>query len=152
MNCTVEALYNQANLGLDDLVRRTSAIIGLTVLLSNTFVLIYIIRPIVEAVKIFFIFVSVNDILTGFAVFLVGIMFVKSKLDIYVCVYTMFFTLALQSASQGNIARVGVHRYVFALSTNVNTWQHKNSFSSEHSDYYMLVQLLSHRTHVTEVP
>ena len=132
MNSTVEP-SSPPGLAVDDPVKIVTAIFGFIVLLINLIVLVYLLRILVTTMKkkdncnllIHLISVAVNDTLCGVTVFLIAVIYVNNQLSIYVCAYTMFFTLAFQNASQGNITCISVQRYV--CSRNVHTlgqsWQ-----------------------------
>lgn len=110
-----------------------TAVFGVVTCISNFILLIYIFRLIELSIKrrdshslfIHFFSICINDALCGVAVFVIAVMYVEGAVSTHICAYTIFFSIALQNVSQGNIACISLQRYVSArnIHTTLRTWQ-----------------------------
>lgn len=133
MNFTNETILDVSVLAVDIPVKIITAIFGAIIFLFNLFILVYLLRLLTDRVTrkqnvslwINLFSVCINDTLCGLTVFVIAVLYVDDITSIYVCANIMFFALALQNASQGNIMCISVQRYVYArnLRSQTMSWQ-----------------------------
>lgn len=68
-----------------------------------------------RGIIIHLIFVSVNDMLSGFVIFIIGIARVYDIFSAYLCASMIYTGMALQTVSQGNITCICAQRYHSAI-------------------------------------
>ena len=137
MNITTDPLTGQDSLAVDEEVNHASAVFGFIVFLLNFLVLVYLLRLVVQAIQkrdntsllVHLISVCINDTLTGFSIFLVSVMYVENTFSIHVCAYSIFCTLALQNASQGNIVCISLQRYICARNIRKHRIAHQRFYT-----------------------
>lgn len=110
-----------------------TAAFGIVTFSVNFVLLVYIFRLIGLSIRkrdrrslfIHLFSICINDTLCGVAVFVIAVMYVERTISTHLCAYMIFFSIALQNVSQGNIACISVQRYVCARNINKNTqaWQ-----------------------------
>lgn len=114
-------------------LRMLTAIFGSIIFLLNLFILVYLLRLLADRVAkktidslwIHLFSVCINDILCGLTLFFTAVLYVDESISIYACAITIFFSLALLNASQGNILCISVQRYICArnLRSRATSWQ-----------------------------
>ena len=137
MNITTDPLTGQDSLAVDEEVNHASAVFGFIVFLLNFLVLVYLLRLVVQAIQkgdntsllVHLISVCINDTITGFSIFLVSVMYVENTFSIHVCAYSIFCTLALQNASQGNIVCISLQRYICARNIRKHRIAHQRFYT-----------------------
>lgn len=96
-----------------------TSVIGFSIFFINCLLFGFLIKVLfssrtnkdMHSILVYTIFVCINDMLAGFAVFLFGCIPVYEEVSARACLYTGFISFALQLVSQGNIACISIQRY-----------------------------------------